>query len=146
MAGEKLQREDQAAQQNIRGAPARSRYAGRDIAEVDVLASLAHVAALRNYCRPQFITPAAGETQSDAGELEIVSAVAGELDNAGFDAQDRLEDGSATDADYVRAFTRACAAAALLAALEDDAENAIYEAYHAVDEDVGILRCAIDAA
>jgi DNA mismatch repair protein MutS len=35
---------------------------------VDVLASLAHVAALRNYCRPQFITAAEGA----AGDLEIV--------------------------------------------------------------------------
>jgi DNA mismatch repair protein MutS len=37
------------------------------IAEVDVLASLAHVAGLRNYCRPQLIAP-----NAEAGELEIV--------------------------------------------------------------------------
>lgn len=35
------------------------------LAEIDVLASLAHVAALRNYCRPQFI-------EADGGELEII--------------------------------------------------------------------------
>ncbi len=34
------------------------------LAEVDVLASMAHIAALRNYCRPQFV--------DDGGELEIV--------------------------------------------------------------------------
>jgi DNA mismatch repair protein MutS len=38
------------------------------LAEVDVLASLAHVAALRNYCRPQVTASAEGES----GELEIV--------------------------------------------------------------------------
>jgi DNA mismatch repair protein MutS len=36
------------------------------LAEVDVLASLAHIAALRNYCRPQFMKSA------DSGELEII--------------------------------------------------------------------------
>ena len=46
----------------------RIRQTALALAEVDVLASLAHVAALRNYCRPQFIVSAAG----DAGDLEIV--------------------------------------------------------------------------
>jgi DNA mismatch repair protein MutS len=46
----------------------RIRQTALALAEVDVLASLAHVAALRNYCRPQFIAPKEGE----AGELEIV--------------------------------------------------------------------------
>src|SRR5258707_589947 len=46
----------------------RIRQTALALAEVDVLASLAHIAALRNYCRPQFIASAAG----DAGELEIV--------------------------------------------------------------------------
>src|SRR5712691_4331282 len=46
----------------------RIRQTALALAEVDVLASLAHVAALRNYCRPQFIASAEGE----AGELEIV--------------------------------------------------------------------------
>jgi DNA mismatch repair protein MutS len=44
----------------------RIRQTALALAEVDVLASLAHVAALRNYCRPSF-SPQAGE-----GELEIV--------------------------------------------------------------------------
>jgi DNA mismatch repair protein MutS len=46
----------------------RIRQTALALAEVDVLASLAHIAALRNYCRPQFIAPAEGE----AGELEII--------------------------------------------------------------------------
>jgi DNA mismatch repair protein MutS len=37
------------------------------LAEVDVLASLAHIAALRNYCRPTFVA-------ESSGELEIVEA------------------------------------------------------------------------
>jgi DNA mismatch repair protein MutS len=46
----------------------RIRQTALALAEVDVLASLAHIAALRNYCRPNFI--AAGE--GVAGDLEIV--------------------------------------------------------------------------
>jgi DNA mismatch repair protein MutS len=46
----------------------RIRQTALALAEVDVLASLAHVAALRNYCRPNFV-PAAENT---AGDLEIL--------------------------------------------------------------------------
>src|SRR5712675_188589 len=46
----------------------RIRQTSLALAEVDVLCSLAHVAALRNYCRPQFIASAPGE----AGDLEII--------------------------------------------------------------------------
>ncbi len=42
----------------------RIRQTALALAEVDVLASLAHIAALRNYCRPTF--------SADDGELEIV--------------------------------------------------------------------------
>jgi DNA mismatch repair protein MutS len=42
----------------------RIRQTALALAEVDVLASMAHIAALRNYCRPQFV--------EDGGELEIV--------------------------------------------------------------------------
>jgi DNA mismatch repair protein MutS len=42
----------------------RIRHTALALAEVDVLGSLAHVAALRNYCRPQFV--------EKAGELEII--------------------------------------------------------------------------
>jgi DNA mismatch repair protein MutS len=46
----------------------RIRQTALALAEVDVLASLGHIAALRNYCRPRFVASA----ESDAGELEIV--------------------------------------------------------------------------
>jgi DNA mismatch repair protein MutS len=42
----------------------RIRQTALALAEVDVLGSLAHVAALRNYCRPQFV--------EKSGELEII--------------------------------------------------------------------------
>jgi DNA mismatch repair protein MutS len=51
----------------------RIRQTALALAEVDVLASLAQVAALRNYCRPQFIGSPETELHADgAGELEIV--------------------------------------------------------------------------
>jgi DNA mismatch repair protein MutS len=46
----------------------RIRQTALALAEVDVLASLAHVGALRNYCRPNFIAPVEG----DSGDLEII--------------------------------------------------------------------------
>ena len=42
----------------------RIRQTALALAEVDVLASLAHIAALRNYCRPQFV--------DGSGEVEII--------------------------------------------------------------------------
>jgi DNA mismatch repair protein MutS len=49
----------------------RIRQTALALAEVDVLASLAHVAALHNYCRPEF-TKKVTEKPEDAGDLEIV--------------------------------------------------------------------------
>jgi DNA mismatch repair protein MutS len=46
----------------------RIRQTALALAEVDVLASLAHIAALRNYCRPEFATSEEGR----CGDLEIV--------------------------------------------------------------------------
>ncbi len=46
----------------------RIRQTALALAEVDVLASLAHTAALRNYCRPLFVARVDG----DSGELEII--------------------------------------------------------------------------
>jgi DNA mismatch repair protein MutS len=46
----------------------RIRQTALALAEVDVLASLAHVSALRNYCRPNFVPASEGT----AGDLEIV--------------------------------------------------------------------------
>ncbi len=48
----------------IAGEAKRIRQTALALAEVDVLVSFAHIAALRNYCRPQFIEA--------AGELEII--------------------------------------------------------------------------
>ncbi|MFZ1931250.1 MAG: DNA mismatch repair protein MutS, partial [Candidatus Sulfotelmatobacter sp.] len=46
----------------------RIRQTALALAEVDVLSSLAHVAALRNYCRPNFVLAA----ENTAGDLEIL--------------------------------------------------------------------------
>src|SRR5271154_5095569 len=51
----------------------RIRQTALALAEVDVLASLAHIAALRNYCRPQFVSSAdKASSAGDTGDLEIV--------------------------------------------------------------------------
>ena len=50
----------------IAGEAKRIRRTALALAEVDVLASLAHIAALRNYCRPQFT--------DKSGELELMEA------------------------------------------------------------------------
>src|SRR5580692_56143 len=47
----------------------RIRQTALALAEVDVLGSLAHIAALRNYCRPNFDE---AEKTEDSGDLEIV--------------------------------------------------------------------------
>jgi DNA mismatch repair protein MutS len=46
----------------------RIRQTALALAEVDVLASLSHIAALRNYCRPRFVPPEEGAD----GDLEII--------------------------------------------------------------------------
>jgi len=48
----------------------RIRQTALALAEVDVLASFAHIAALRNYCRPKFEVSAAGGSE-DSRDLEI---------------------------------------------------------------------------
>src|ERR1700731_4355317 len=53
----------------IAGEARRLRQTALALAEVDVLSSLAHVAALRNYCRPHFDET---EKAEDVGDLEIV--------------------------------------------------------------------------
>jgi DNA mismatch repair protein MutS len=50
----------------------RIRQTALALAEVDVLASLAHIAALRNYCRPHFIAAEETPSRQYAGDLEIV--------------------------------------------------------------------------
>jgi DNA mismatch repair protein MutS len=51
----------------IAGQAKRIRQTALALAEVDVLACLAHIAALRNYCRPKFT-----EKPDESGDLEIV--------------------------------------------------------------------------
>jgi DNA mismatch repair protein MutS len=52
----------------------RIRQTALALAEVDVLASLAHMAALRNYCRPHFISSDDdGAQPTGRGELEIIA-------------------------------------------------------------------------
>ncbi|MFY9911828.1 MAG: DNA mismatch repair protein MutS [Candidatus Sulfotelmatobacter sp.] len=46
----------------------RIRQTALALAEVDVLGSLAHIAALRNYCRPQFVP----QTGPDVADIEII--------------------------------------------------------------------------
>ena len=55
----------------IAGEAKRIRQTALALAEVDVLASLAHIAALRNYCRPQFESDGA-EKAGESGVLEII--------------------------------------------------------------------------
>ena len=55
----------------IAGEAKRIRQTALALAEVDVLASLAHVAALRNYCRPRFESDGA-EKAGESGLLEII--------------------------------------------------------------------------
>lgn len=50
----------------------RIRQTALALAEVDVLSSLAHIAALRNYCRPKLEVSDAVETSRDSGDLEIL--------------------------------------------------------------------------
>jgi len=50
----------------------RIRQTALALAEVDVLACLAHIAALRNYCRPTFEAESAGEKAQRSGDLEII--------------------------------------------------------------------------
>jgi DNA mismatch repair protein MutS len=50
----------------------RIRQTALALAEVDVLACFAHIAALRNYCRPKFEMEFAGEKSSRSGDLEII--------------------------------------------------------------------------
>ncbi|MEU6130989.1 hypothetical protein ABZ805_17610 [Saccharopolyspora sp. NPDC047091] len=86
----------------------------------------------------------------EAPDLATASAAVDDLDNAAFDAQDRFDSGLGTEEDYVRAFTRARAASAALAAFGDSsaeaASDALYEAYHAADENMAVLSSAIESA
>ena len=55
----------------IAGEAKRIRQTALALAEVDVLASFAHIAALRNYCRPQFVD-ASGELEMIEGRHPVI--------------------------------------------------------------------------
>jgi DNA mismatch repair protein MutS len=55
----------------IASAAKRIRQTALALAEVDVLASLAHIAALRNYCRPQFNASAKGEMKKTVPTVDL---------------------------------------------------------------------------
>lgn len=83
------------------------------------------------------------ERVGDVPERAALTQLVEELDRAAFDAED-------SEADSDCAFRQARAATALLAVFEDDSGEAVahatYEAYHAVDEDMSLLRQAIGTA
>jgi DNA mismatch repair protein MutS len=58
----------------IAGEAKRIRQTALALAEVDVLASLAQVAALRNYCRPQFVALKSAETRTKASAIDSPEA------------------------------------------------------------------------
>lgn len=86
----------------------------------------------------------------DGSEQGALAALVEELDNAAFDAQDRLDEGTGSEADYDVAFRKARAATAVLSAFQTDSltavSDAVYEAYHAVDEDRQFIAEAVRSA
>jgi hypothetical protein len=80
---------------------------------------------------------------------EALRALVEELDEAGWDLQDQIEEGAASDDDYLRAFGQARAASALYEATGNDAHlaalEAVYEARMVVG-DPGEIRSTIIAA
>ncbi|MGC1370853.1 MAG: DNA mismatch repair protein MutS [Candidatus Sulfotelmatobacter sp.] len=59
----------------------RIRQTALALAEVDVLSSLAHIAALRDYCRPQFVpSKLSGAAETDATETAAADAAAAEIE------------------------------------------------------------------
>lgn len=89
-------------------------------------------------------------TRSEAPDLAAAEAAVEDLDSTAFDAQDRLDAGIGSDTDYVRAFIRARAASAAIAASDSDpfdaAAEALYEAFHVLGEDSEILHEAVNGA
>lgn len=119
----------------------------------DVARAVAVAALERTHLADERITQALEALRrghvGDRPEREALVAFVDELDAAAFDAQDRLDAGAASDAEYADAFRKARAATALLSAFDSDpataAADAVYEAYHAFDEDVTAIREVINA-
>jgi hypothetical protein len=93
---------------------------------------------------------ALAEERYGAGSaLADVLRLVEELDEAAWDIQDLVEVGAAAEADYLRAFERARAAAAVGAAFDADSRSAgrkaLYEAYFAIQDPIA-LRLAVTTA
>lgn len=81
-----------------------------------------------------------GSGAADAAALDHVRRVAGVLDQQSFELQDDVDAGRAAGRDHAIAFARARAASAVAFALDQDALEAVYEAWHAVDDTAGLTR------
>jgi hypothetical protein len=85
-----------------------------------------------------FLTRDAASTTNVALRREALRAVVDELDEAVWDLQDQIEDGTALDDDYLRAFGETRAASAVYEATGEDphlvALEAVYEARMVVDD------------
>jgi hypothetical protein len=96
-----------------------------------------------------FLTRDAAPTTDVALTREAVRALVDELDEAGWDLQGQIVEGTASDRDYLRAFGKARAASAVYEATGEDphlaALEAVYEAWVVVD-DPGEIRSIIIAA
>ena len=76
-----------------------------------------------------------------------IDALTQELDEIAWDTQDRVEDGDATENEYLRAFVKARAAAAIGFALDGSLAasfDSLYEAYYAVDNRDDYMRVVAD--
>jgi hypothetical protein len=76
-----------------------------------------------------------------------LDALVQELDEIGWDAQDRVEAGDATEDEYHQAFVKARAAAAIGFALEGSLTasfDSLYEAYYAIDNRDDFMRAIAD--
>lgn len=115
----------------------------RDIAQAVAFTAVEHV----NLDDPRIVAAIdalrAGQV-GDTQERTTLEALVEELDNSALDAHDRLDEGTGSEAEYDREFSRARAATALWSAFEEDATTAasdsIYEAYHAVGEEADVIR------
>jgi hypothetical protein len=95
-----------------------------------------------------FLTRDAAPATDVAVAREALRALVDELDEGGWNLQDQVEEGNASNDDYLRAFGKARAASALYEATGEDphlaALEAVYEAWMVVD-DPGELRSIVVA-
>lgn len=116
--------------------------ARREVARAVAMAAIEHAGLADQRITDAVAALSAGQT-GEGSSQSALSAFVDELDTVAFDAQDRLDDGTGSEDDYIQAFCKARAATALLSVFQEDAEeaaaDAIYEAYHAFDEDMVVI-------